>query len=822
MAPTLRIPALAPGGEAAERIVDWVQALATRADPQLARRYGLTPSAEWRSPVVERLSKEGYNVLAEFEAALSGEAYEDACQIITAAETQGGLGLLPDSRDRRLLVSLASAVALAMRDHPALKETMQNKFAALGQLRVRQAIAEDNVPAVTAATVQFFGSAAATTAHRWLGERALSSGDAARAVSHFLQAAEEADPGDKPPLQARLRLAGALLGRDFGSPNQTPPAIDFGGETLGPVEYEALVVQLLKQRRGAGLRLTSGETAAPDAPAPARFKPRRWAEFPGAQPADANNGRREIDWVARRINCVAVKGVLYVTDGFSLAAYALADGKQKWATPVQGAPFAHRWSGASSTPRVAGDHVFWRRFTTKGVQLVCVEAASGEVLWITQPNLQLASDPVLAPDELYAVALSSLHDRTLQLLLLAIDPADGTILAERPVAQFRDYWGGRLPCNLVAVNDTLIATLGGAVLCCDLLGRPRWLRRQEWIAPQLDSDTQLQPLSPPVIAAGRVYATQPGVRCVECLDEATGRLRWRRVLPRVRRAIDLIDEALIVETDDALLALNANNGNVLWRHATGDRFEALLSGGAGGLLYAESHSDNGQETWPRLVWLDSQTGQRTAECPLREMAAKRLRFGPLFADSNRLFAFAGEDERTTRRALYELVAQRTPPLRLVPSAAELRHWTPSVAEDLQSDAAAVLPGWSLVSSRDDKQTGWQAEFRNQPDALGVLADPQHPVRIMRGVDVPETGATKLLVQVGLEQGKPWSLEIRAAAKTFLKQEVSDKTAPSGWLTREIDLSSFAGQRIWVTVSQRCAKEPTHGYWRRLVIRTVSP
>ncbi len=47
----------------------------------------------WRHPLIEQLSKEGYNVLAEFEAALSGDSYKDACQIVAAASASGALGL---------------------------------------------------------------------------------------------------------------------------------------------------------------------------------------------------------------------------------------------------------------------------------------------------------------------------------------------------------------------------------------------------------------------------------------------------------------------------------------------------------------------------------------------------------------------------------------------------------------------------------------------------------------------------------------------------------------------------------------------------------
>src|SRR5690606_15108253 len=108
-------------------------------------------TGRWRHPLMTELSKEGFNVMAELESALASQAYADACQIITSMSATGILGLLPDSRDPELLVSLPRAVALAMREHPQLRETMQEKFGGTGLVRVRQAIQDGDVEALTAA-----------------------------------------------------------------------------------------------------------------------------------------------------------------------------------------------------------------------------------------------------------------------------------------------------------------------------------------------------------------------------------------------------------------------------------------------------------------------------------------------------------------------------------------------------------------------------------------------------------------------------------------------------------------------------------------------
>src|SRR5690606_1450564 len=126
-----------------------------------------------------------------------------ACQTISTAGISGLLGLLPDSKEPDLFVSLPRAVALAVRDHPELRETMRSEFGPVGLLRVRQAMAEANAEAIETATVQFYGTDAASEAHRWLGDRALAAGKFAQAVDQYREGLRHAPPGLRPDLLAR-------------------------------------------------------------------------------------------------------------------------------------------------------------------------------------------------------------------------------------------------------------------------------------------------------------------------------------------------------------------------------------------------------------------------------------------------------------------------------------------------------------------------------------------------------------------------------------------------------------------------------------------
>ena len=75
----------------------------------------------------------------------------------------------------------------------------------------------------------------------------------------------------------------------------------------------------------------------------------------------------------------------------------------------------------------------------------------------------------------------------------------------------RDVWARQVPCEAVAVDDKIVAAIGGGVICCDLLGQVRWSRRQTWVPPAADQDRTEQHLALPLVDEGRVYVTQPGV-----------------------------------------------------------------------------------------------------------------------------------------------------------------------------------------------------------------------------------------------------------------------------------------------------------------------
>jgi hypothetical protein len=185
--------------------------------------------------------------MSELRAALQSESYRDAAQAITSASGFERLGLLPDAGDPWLSTSFPMAVETMVRARPALAKSIQEAAAAVGQLRLRQATGSGNPAAVEAVAYQFPGTDVAAAAYRWLGDRELSTGRFVEASAWYRRSYSGASPADRDSLIARVRLAGALRGRDVGQTPRLP--VQFGSTQYSPAEFEQMIAQV-RQARG--------------------------------------------------------------------------------------------------------------------------------------------------------------------------------------------------------------------------------------------------------------------------------------------------------------------------------------------------------------------------------------------------------------------------------------------------------------------------------------------------------------------------------------------------------------------------------------------
>jgi outer membrane protein assembly factor BamB len=573
---------------------------------------------------------------------------------------------------------------------------MRTHFGELGQLRRREAIADDDPSAVEAIAFQFPGTEAAAGAHAWLGDRELSMGHVAQAASHYRDALPDLAPGYRDEALARLRLAEALRGHDVGKPVTVP--VNLGEVRMEAAEFEQLVGTLREARARLHDKANiEQENIASPARCPAwgRYEVKPWARITCRDDV-MPEGLERCD---RRFAAVISGDQMIVTDQVRQTAIDLKNGHVRWQqkkpAPVvppdkkQAAdaakekekdkekgkekekkppplPADFRWSLAPMTPAVDHGRVYVGRLSDQQSEFVCLDAANGKPLWSAEAIGSAIANVLLIGQELLTITARQPFGGQLDVILTGFDPASGQMQSQAPLADFRDYCNRALHCRAVAVENKIIACVGGTVICCDLPGRVRWLRRQIFVPPPyVSSPNELktallwhqQTFSPPLAVDGRVYVTQPGVWGVECLDVDNGRLIWRQPLPEITGLAGRIDQRLVVGATGGLLALDTQTGKVAWRCEISDRLDPILCGSPGGILAMrrETTSDAKGAGRPVLVWIDPETGKVVDECVLKPPTEGAMVCSPIIAHADRQWLIFTVPDKPDVRDIVELV-----------------------------------------------------------------------------------------------------------------------------------------------------------------------
>ncbi|HEY1067813.1 MAG TPA: PQQ-binding-like beta-propeller repeat protein, partial [Pirellulales bacterium] len=803
-------------------LTEWADAIASRALPRQAGET-VAISVDWRRPLVEQLSKEGYNLLAEFEAALKSKSYRDACQIVASCSPGAALGVAPDSQDPALMVSLPSAVALAMRETPDLQRTMEKEFGAVGKFRIREATGDADADAVEAATVQFFGTAAAAEAHVWLGDRALATGDFAAAGSQYRRAAETLGGKPSPSLEARRRLTAAFQGREYGTPVAAPVVL--GDKTLDATAFEALVsAARTRSERAASLGDAAPLGSADAPPPPSEYTAKAFAQTSGEW------GREHERLASKNVNAVGrltttlVAGNLFITHNrFQTIAFDLGSGQQKWSTGLGGQQgHAHKWT-TPMRPLLVQGKLIVRRLTENGPELAAIELETGKVLWRQQPGHHVASDPLWIQQELFALGVSSVGSDQLQLELVSFALDTGEPVARRKLALFRNAWNSAIPCSAAASGDRIVAAAGGAVLCTDLLGQVLWLREQNWIPAKQDEAAGRLGVSTPIIADRRVYVSQPNVRTVDCLDLDGGRLQWRRTYEALQGLIGLAGpkrDVLVVALDEALEGVKLADGGSLWRRSGRLDLEGTVAG-ADSVLTVERIPTNNEQHRVQLSWLDPQSGKELASVPLAgtdqvKVEGRWPQVGPTVAAGGRYWVYFNAEERSPERKILEITATGPAPAQSPVDAGAAKY--AQLSRRLIGEAAGFSPRWMLLASPENQRAGRQAQWENHPNVMLTYCTNEAATSWGGFVTLSADKPATLHLEVGHVNDAPYRVVVNAAGRTLGEWVVSPETAPSHWLTIDADLSSLAGRTTWVEIRQEpFQKRDSLAAWQKMEI-----
>lgn len=747
------------------------------------RRWKTTLMPE-RHPLAQPVSKEAYNVMAEFQAAVDGAAFQDACQVISSAGSAHLIGLLPDSEDAQLLVSFPNAVSMAMDRYPQLRQQMNERFGAVGRLRVRAAIENGDYRQVESATIQFFGTPAAAESDLWLGDRALSAGNFAQARSYFERAVLEfrrnsqIDTPEVASATARLKLVEGLIGEgnEQVETTETLQPVSFGSQTLTPDQLTGLVDELAKaraQQNGSGTSQTvesktpNDHFVASRIPLPVSHRIEKRGRYEGdlgehvgrSAPADT-------DWVSRQLAATIVGDKAFLNNRFQVTCLDLANGQTKWNQQLGGNHGStHQWPMLAMRPLVSGDSIFCRRLTKSGTELVCCQAADGKIKWQCQLEQILVSDPFLLRGRLHILATDRSSVGPTVLNLLTVQHATGKILSSAPVLKLFDAWQSAAMICQIAVRDAqFFVSTAGAVACCNAEGQTLWVRRREWTSTKLDSRYRYaRSWSAPVIFEGQLIAGQPESPTIDCLDLQTGRLIWQHVEPELRRIVAPHGDSLILETREGLKRISSVTGQTIWRHSAAKLLDGIAVGPLDSVLKtpADNVEDSGRSTIlavrhvpnldgrsntliPTFVWIDSETGQEIARQRFSSLADREARVGPFLITKDRFFAFAGKNRKEGKRDIIEFVPEPEAPLSSPIDQNLLASWHPEfltatfpdnkpgrpnlvvtiIQRDVRNGLDALCPGWLLVGPPQPGGFGKRDDHRGQKGVLSLRLQPR--------------------------------------------------------------------------------------------------
>tara|TARA_R110002072_G_scaffold146075_3_gene292900 strand:+ start:68846 stop:74062 length:5217 start_codon:yes stop_codon:yes gene_type:complete len=740
----------------------------------LPRRWKTTLISE-RHPLAQPVSKEAYNVMAEFQAAVDGGAFQDACQVISSAGSANLIGLLPDSQDDQLLVSFPNAVAMAMDRYPELRQQMNDRFGAIGRLRVRQAIENGDYRQVEAATIQFFGTPAAAESDLWLGDRAMSAGQFAQARSFFersingFRANSQIESSELASAIARLKVVEGLLGekRERHSAEELTQTVSFGSQQFSPEQVTRLADEIAAARaqqtsKGTinlqATQVPSGRFDVPRVPQLVSHRIENRSRYEGdlgehvgrSAPADT-------DWVARQLASTVVGDRAFLCNRFQVSCLDLTNGSTRWSQQLGGNHgSAHHWPMLAMRPLVIGESVFCRRLTKGGTELVCCQTSDGKIQWQQQLEQLLVSDPFLLRGRLHILATDQSSIGPTVLNLLTVHRESGALLSTLPVLKLFDAWQNSAMVCQVAVRDAqFFVSTGGAVACCDTEGQTLWVRRRAWTPTNLDSRYRYaRSWSAPIIVDEQLIVGQPEGPTIDCLNIQTGRLLWQHVEPELRRVISQFAETILLETRDGLKAISVESGRTQWLHSASDLMDGIAVGTLSAEVSTQSNggaqsgsSDHGDRhvvlavrhvpnqegrsstAIPTLVWIDAADGRELARQGFPNLADREARVGPLLVTNDRFFAFVGKDRKEGKRDIVELVPEPGVVLSEPVDQELLAKWHPEFLASTFADNALGRPDLLATSIQRDSRNGvdavcpgWLLITPPQPGGMGRRAE----------------------------------------------------------------------------------------------------
>ncbi len=643
-------------------IINWAGGIAVRHTQRGNQIQDYLTEGRSTSMLVEDLSKEAYNISAELNAALDSGAIADACRLITQIPESAAEGLAPSGSDPDHLYSVPAAIQMAVQSHDALHAQMEKEHADIAQLRVNAAIQRGDRRVVELVTLQFFDTQAAAQAHLWLGDQATSAGDFATSLQHYMKAARSANRDLKPIVAARLEMLGHASDADDAT---TSTSIPLGSETISANSLlnETEVIR-------ASFRSPDEETSSDAQPADQASWPTdaelaasefvlrgMWGRDKDRVPTDVRD-RRE-DWRGRNLGMTISGDQAFLCNRFETWKVDLKNNKEIWKQSERdkdrGKAFDFPFTQA--VPLLTGDLVVTRMLHEKGFALYGLDRESGEVRWATNLDgqLVLATDPISVQGRVVIVTLREISHAIYAVRMSRVDLATGEILDSQPLFQIRETWFDRGIGKIVAHREQLLLDLGGVLASCDISGHLQWVRKQLTFPQKIDGRWASQDLSNLQLIGQQAISFHAGMLNMECIDAATGNLRWTFPAAEVQSVQLLDQETLLVEAPQQWSLLSTDSGEATQVIA---KPEDLLSWCVNndsiiGLVRKDPAARDG-EALLQVVKISLQDGSTDSLQSMEISAKETPAAGPLFFGGEKWHFWFNEDQNQDDRKLMTL------------------------------------------------------------------------------------------------------------------------------------------------------------------------
>jgi len=764
----------------------------------------------WRHPWSMQLNKEAYNVQAELLSALESQSYGDACRIISGINAGAMSGLLPDDHDPDLFLTLPVALQTAKQAHPELARRIPEELGPTGDLRWQLAASRGDAAAMGAAAVQFWGTPAAARAHAWLGDRAISLGDPVSALVSYRSAMLTADAELQNRLTPRQQLAQQALGLPIQEPAESLP-------------LEGVAVSELWATSTVDSPMTPPlSTLVPDLPlVSTRYHWQKLARFDGQSGQNAGRGEyQDGNAFGRQFAVAADAQRVYLSNRFQITAYQRESGSQVWARGVdQDQGEAHAFAFTPMTPVVAGERIYARRLTKAGIELACLNALDGQIVWTMRPGEKshVLSDPlVIGPNVWVLTAIPGEQDHW-DIAWTRLQRENGQQLSAVPLLRLRAAWDQELPATVTTDGLETIANIGSVILRFDLAGNVHWVRRELWLPPKIDPLENNHFLAAPVILGPRIYLSPLNSRRVLCLDRETGREIWSTTCADSQGLLAAKESGVLIAEPTGLSLLDAATGTLRWQHQGGHPCHAVAwHDSTISALRPLVRKD--RRGWLQLTEWNAETGEVLQEIPWDVDEGDDYRVGPWFEVGDDIWLLVGQGFREAHRDLVKLT-----PTTAVTAAtwndAAFGPWQTAWPTDIRRDVQLQLPGWQaygLEPNRISRQTG---EVRGVTSVLLTKLEKADTFRLVRSLPLQQKSVCRLLV--GHEPSQRWKLSVLVAGQVIHTAEVSASHSQNSWLTLEIPLPELTEAATVIEVRAEAIEgQPATALWKTLSLSPV--